>query len=195
MYKKLLVVGIIMIVSHSISAMTNMQVQIPSYYERIIMREYNRRNGPNTYTSINAITSQTLEGKSFAQKMQIINDLHALQYATDLALLDASNNGTRLWYWLYLVKDNEVVINLLSQTLQKIQQKIRLYTWEMRSDTTKATWYIATNLGVATLGIVALYASRGFLPQDKPINEIGLHHMLAAPLLAGFALITGKNSL
>jgi hypothetical protein len=162
---------------------------IPFDCERLIAQEYNKitHNNP-AYISIPYLLQQTLDGKSIQERYQIIHSLKNLDLAVNRALFIIRSSGKSLWYWAYIIKDNQSKIDLLVEISQAIRKKINTYTWENKSDLTKLSWYITSNLGVAALGILALYASKAYLPDNKNIKDLALHEMLLAPIFASYDL-------
>jgi len=198
MNKKIIIFGLYIFSTFSLFSGSNM---VP--YENVIAREYNRMRGAtDRYSSIDRIMNQSLRGKSTEQKNQIIADLRSLKHAIYAATEQAKYDGTRMWYWLYLYKDNEIAIDTLTQYNNDVAEKLAELEWESRSDLHRASWYMSKYVATFIAGIVAVWASQGYLYKPNFKNkdgkqeflakedQHGLFDLLIAPAYAGKDLAT-----
>ncbi|MGZ6254809.1 MAG: hypothetical protein ACXWL5_02395 [Candidatus Chromulinivorax sp.] len=157
-------------------------------YENVIAREYNRLRGNQAaYTSIDQIVNQGLRGKSTEQKNQILTDLRSLKHAIATARDQAKNDGKRMWYWFYLWKDNEIVIDTLTQLENDVNEKLTALEWESQPDYVKGLWYTTKYLSVALLSIVVLSYSQKHIDKTDYDPEKGFStlNLIKAPFYQG----------
>lgn len=180
MYKKLIIAGLLLISSWITPTDDPM---IP--YEKFVAAEYNRiRHGADRYVSYNAIMNQNLRGKSMEQKRKILANLQGLEVALGKAYLQADQDGKRLWYYFYIWKDNNPIIQSLIQYQDDVINKIRETQDDMQSDAMKLFRYISPYISGAIAGITLLWLTQGNLSYEHYVEHKnhGLIEMLAAPI-------------
>lgn len=198
MHKKIIIFGLYIFSTFSLFSSNNI---VP--YENVIAREYNRIHGTrDRYSSIDKIMNQSLRGKSIEQKNLIIADLRSLKHAIYTAKEQAKYDGTRMWYFLYLYKDNEIAIDTLAQYNNDVAEKLAKLEWESCSDLHRASWYFSKYAATFIAGIVAVWASQGYLHKPNFKNKDGnleyltkndqhdLFELLIAPAYASKDLAT-----
>lgn len=189
MHKKLIISGLFFLsMWSSLSASQEMMI-----YGNIIAHEYNKmRKGVNRYSSMHAIMTQSLRGKSPERRVEILTDLRTLKEAVHIARNYAIYNGTKLWYTLYLSRDNQPLIDMLTQYENDVTDRLRKLTWESQSDMTKVLWYSSKYSAILLAGIAigmgSLYISQGYLPDRKP--PYSFIEILSTP---AYAAIYGIN--
>lgn len=194
MNKKVILIGLF--IFSSLQLFASHYQMVP--YENVIAREYNRMRGAaDRYTSIDKIMNQSLRGKSTEQKNQIIADLRSLKHAIYAAQAQAKYDGSRMWYWFYIWKDNEIAIDTLAQYHNDVSKKLAEFEWQSNSDLFRAGWHASKYAAAFLAGIIAVWASQGYLYHPNHVDENGkpkylekedfhgLVEMVTAPAYAG----------
>lgn len=216
MNKKLIFIGLFSVLASSMPAEYKLQIvennKKNSYtssnsfpYENVIAQEFNRlRGGDQRFSSVEEILNQNLRGKSIEQKNKIIADLKVLKSAVHSAYLQAEHDGKNLWYYLYIWKDNNAIIQSLMQLEYDVDARIADCEGEVKTDVEKFIRYITPFAAGMLTGITLLYLAQGNLDYNYYVEHKhhGLLEMFQAPTLEaikagalgvkGALMLTGK---
>ncbi len=157
------------------------------YYEKIIAREFNRtKERTSRYSSVQEIVNRPFQGLSTQQKNNLLTDLEILKNSIAVALHQAEEDGARVWYYLYIWKDNEIVMSILNQYYSDVDKKIAECQWLSHPDFVRGAWSASKYTATVVVTIIALWASQNYLSKEYHLKNgsHGLFEMLKAPFAA-----------